>query len=69
MITKDMLIGDIVKKYPIVVQPLMMAGMGCIGCAIANAESLDDGATAHGLDSDALVEGLNEFLKFNGITE
>ena len=36
MITKDMLIADIVDKYPQVVQPLMLSGMGCIGCAISH---------------------------------
>lgn len=69
MITKDMLIADIVKKYPLVVQPLMMSGMGCIGCAIAQAESLADGAMAHGIDPDALVDMLNEFLTLNGIED
>ncbi|MCI6260098.1 DUF1858 domain-containing protein [Pyramidobacter sp. SM-530-WT-4B] len=69
MITKDMLIADIVDKYPQVVQPLMLSGMGCIGCAISHAESLEEGAMAHGLDPDDLVSGLNEVLKANGIED
>lgn len=62
MITKDMLIADIVEEYPQVIQTLMMSGMGCIGCAIAHAESLADGCAAHGIDADELVGALNEVL-------
>lgn len=69
MISKKMLISDIVEKYPFVIQPLMMAGMGCIGCSVSVAESLEDGALAHGLDPDELVDGLNEFLKYNNILD
>lgn len=36
------------------------AGMGCLGCAAAHFENIEQGALAHGIDVDALVEGLNE---------
>ncbi len=62
MITKDMLIADIVDKFPQVVPMLMMSGMGCIGCAIAQAESLADGCAVHGIDVDDLVAALNDVL-------
>lgn len=62
MITKDMLIADIVDQYPEVVQTMMMSGMGCIGCAIAHAESLEDGCAAHGIDADDLVDALNDVI-------
>lgn len=62
MITKDMLISEIVQKYPDAARTMMMAGMGCIGCAIAQAESLEDGCAAHGIDPDDMVEVLNDII-------
>ncbi len=59
-ITGDMLIADVVDKYPEVVPALMGSGMGCIGCAIAHAETIEQGAMAHGLDVAVLLEKLNQ---------
>ena len=59
-ITKDMSIIDIVQQYPDTVDILMNAGMGCLGCAAAHFENIEQGALAHGIDIDALMKGLNE---------
>ena len=67
MITKDMLIAEVIEKYPQVVQTMMMSGMGCVHCAIAHGESLADGAMAHGIDPDELVNALNDVLKATGV--
>ena len=59
MVTKDMLIGEIVQmneKYP---EILMEAGMHCLGCPAASAESLEEACRVHGIDVDALIEKLN----------
>ena len=61
-ITKDMGIREIVEKYPDTVPVLMSSGMGCLGCAAAHFESLEQGAMAHGIDVDALVEDLNDVV-------
>lgn len=58
-----MLIADVVEKYPQVVPAMMMSGMGCVHCAIASGESLADGAMAHGIDPDELVDALNNVLE------
>lgn len=63
MITKDMLIGDIVEKYSEAAPVMMMAGLGCIGCAIAASETLEEGCAAHGVDADDLVAALNDAVK------
>ncbi|MGI6075803.1 MAG: DUF1858 domain-containing protein [Pyramidobacter sp.] len=63
MITKDMLIGDIVEKYPAAASVMMMAGLGCIGCAIAASETLAEGCMAHGVDADDLVGAINDAVK------
>lgn len=59
-ITKDMSILEVVQKYPDTVEVFVNAGMGCLGCAAAHFENIEQGATAHGIDVDALIEGLNE---------
>ena len=58
-ITKDMSIIDIVQQYPDTVDILMNAGMGCLGCAASHFENIEQGAMAHGIDIDALIEELN----------
>jgi hybrid cluster-associated redox disulfide protein len=59
-ITKEMPIGDVVKSYPETVPVFMQHGLHCIGCAVAAFESIEEGATAHGIDVDALMKDLNE---------
>jgi len=60
VITKDMNLLDVIKKYPNTVEVFFKHGLGCIGCAAAQFESIEQGATAHGLDVDELVKDLNE---------
>ena len=37
--------------------------MGCLGCAAARFENVSQGAGAHGIDADALVEDLNKAIE------
>ncbi len=61
-ITKDMSIIDVVQSYPDTAMVFMYAGMGCLGCAAAHFENIEQGCLAHGIDADALVEALNEVV-------
>lgn len=63
VITKDMGIMEIVQKYPQTIQVLQAFGMGCIGCAAAHFENIEQGASAHGIDVDAMIEAMNEAIK------
>ena len=58
-ITKDMSILEVVQKYPDTVDVFVNAGMGCLGCAAARFENIEQGAMAHGIDVDQLVKDLN----------
>ena len=62
-ITKDMSIVDVVQQYPQTVQVFRNYGMGCLGCAAARFENIEQGAAAHGIDIAALIAALNESLK------
>jgi hybrid cluster-associated redox disulfide protein len=59
MITKDMSITDIVENYPQTVEVLLKAGMHCFGCMAARFENIEQGALAHGIDVDKLMQDLN----------
>ena len=63
LITKEMSIGDIVDQYPETVSVFISHGLGCIGCAIAQFETLEEGAMAHGIDVEALLKDLNKSLE------
>ena len=62
-ITKDMNIIEVVQKYPDTIGVFMYAGMGCFGCHVAQYETVEQGAMAHGIDVDALVDALNEIVE------
>lgn len=55
-ITKDMTIGQILMTKPEVAPVLMEAGMHCLGCPSAQAESLEEAAMVHGMDIESLME-------------
>ena len=59
---KDMLVSDIVAKWPELVEPLMMMGMHCISCFASQMETLEEAAMVHGLNADEVIEELKEFL-------
>ncbi len=54
-----MSILEVVQKYPDTVDVFVNAGMGCLGCAAAHFENIEQGAMAHGIDVDQLVKDLN----------
>ncbi|MFY9283898.1 MAG: DUF1858 domain-containing protein [Miniphocaeibacter sp.] len=58
-ITKDMLIGDIIRTYPDAIEVLLQNGMSCIGCPGSQMESLEEAAMVHGLDIEKLLSELN----------
>ena len=60
LITRDMGIMEAIQKYPDVVGVFVAHGLGCIGCAMANFETIEQGAMAHGMDIDALMKDLND---------
>ena len=62
MITKEMLIGEIVAKGDKYIEILLGAGMHCLGCPASAGESLEEACAVHGIDVDELVAKLNEVI-------
>ncbi len=58
-ITKDMVIGEILKVNPENARVLMEAGMHCLGCPSSQAETLEEACMVHGLDVNDLLNKLN----------
>jgi hybrid cluster-associated redox disulfide protein len=59
-ITPGMAIGEVVSKYPSTINIFFKHGLGCVGCAVARFENIQQGAMAHGIDLDALMNDLNQ---------
>ncbi len=59
-ITKEMTILEVVTKFPETRDTFMEWGLHCFGCAVARFENIEQGATAHGIPVEKLVEALNE---------
>lgn len=60
ILRKDMSIAEAIKIKPEIAGILMSKGMHCLGCVIAQGETLEQAAEVHGLDPDELIKELNE---------
>ncbi len=62
MITKDMLIGDILRIDMSLAPILINMGMHCLGCPSSQFESLEQACLVHGQDVDQILAELNAQL-------
>ncbi len=65
-ITKDMTFGEVLKKHPETVKTFFQYGMHCFGCHLAVDETIEQGAMAHGVVVDELIEDLNKTVASSG---
>lgn len=61
-VTADMIIGDIIMIDEGIAPILMNSGLHCLGCAMASGESLAEACVVHGLDCEAVLKAINDFL-------
>ena len=59
-ISKDMTIAEILKNKPGAAGILMSRGMHCLGCVIAQGETLEQAAEVHGIPVEELLQAINE---------
>ena len=62
-ITKDMLIGEILRLNGELAPILMDMGMHCLGCPASQMESLEDACMVHGVSADEMIAKLNASLE------
>lgn len=60
VITADMSIGEVVARYPSTIEVFFKHGLGCVGCAVARFENIQQGAQVHGINVNELMKDLND---------
>jgi len=59
-ITADMTIAEVLQRYPATEATLVKYKLHCVGCEVAPLETIEEGASAHGVkDLRALLDDLN----------
>ncbi len=61
-INKDMVIGDILDADGGTAVFFFEMGMHCLGCPASRGETVAEACAVHGVDVDALVSRVNEYL-------
>lgn len=65
-VTKDTMIGELLRIDENVAPILLNIGMHCLGCPSSQMESIEEAAMVHGIDADMLVDEINNFLEAQG---
>lgn len=61
-VSRDTNMNVLLMERPELVGMLLSSGMGCMGCPMAQMETIEDGCKAHGMndkDIDKFIEKLN----------
>ena len=66
-ITKDMVIGDILDQDGGTAVFFFEMGMHCLGCPASRGETVEEACAVHGVDADALIARVNEYLASKGL--
>ena len=61
-VTKDTMIGELLQIDANIAPMLLGIGMHCLGCPSSQMETIAEAAMVHGIDPDALVNEINNFL-------
>lgn len=62
MVTKDMIIAEVLDNYPQTAPLFLEIGMHCLGCPSARGESVEQACMVHGADCDTLIEKINAMI-------
>lgn len=61
-VTKSTMIGELLQIDADVAPVLLNIGMHCLGCPSSQMETIEEAAMVHGIEPDALVNEINQFL-------
>ena len=61
-VTKATMIGELLQIDQNIAPILLNIGMHCLGCPSSQMETIEEAAMGHGIDPDALVNEINDFL-------
>jgi hybrid cluster-associated redox disulfide protein len=57
-IAPDMLVDDVMQRWPATIRVFLDTRMRCVGCPVACFHTVDDAAREHGIDREALLRAL-----------
>ena len=69
VVTKDMTIADVVRKYPQAGMVMTAHGLHCVGCGVSPIETVEAGCKGHGWTDeqiDAMLAKVNEAIGASG---
>ncbi len=61
-ITKEMTIGEAMEKYPKIAFVFIDYGLHCVGCPMANPETIEEAAKLHQIDLKKFLNDLNKAI-------
>lgn len=61
-VSKETMIGDLLRIDQNVAPILLNIGMHCLGCPSSQMETIEEAAMVHGIDADELVQTINDFI-------
>ncbi|HJN01519.1 MAG: DUF1858 domain-containing protein [Nitrospinota bacterium] len=61
-VTKSSSINNVLRDYPETIKVFEKYNMGCLGCMGATAESIENGAMMHDIDSSIIVKEINNLI-------
>lgn len=69
IVTKDMIISDVLNTNQGTIPIFLQNGLHCLGCAMASGETIEEACEVHGLDCDALIDELNDFFSLQDLPQ
>jgi hybrid cluster-associated redox disulfide protein len=60
MITREMTIEEVIRRYPATIPVFRRFGLDCMECSIAQFEQVEHGAGVHKVDVEELLRELNK---------
>ena len=65
-VTKDMIISDVLKKYPDISVIMLEFGLHCVGCHANIYDTIEGGSKLHGMDDETIDEMVKQINVFVG---
>ncbi len=59
-VKRDMTLAEVVQKHPNAAGIMAAHGLHCIGCHVAWTETLEQGASAHGMSDEQIDKMIDE---------
>ncbi|MEK7493769.1 MAG: DUF1858 domain-containing protein [Patescibacteria group bacterium] len=61
-ITKESIIADVVREHPETITVFLSYGLHCVGCSMAQFDTIASGARSHGVNPEYIVKDLNAHI-------